>query len=66
MAKVIQEQTEQGEFVSRHLEFSAADVRSRDLPESHVDALRAAVRAEPGVQLVDERDSTAPHLHLNL
>ena len=66
MAKVIQEQTEQGEFVSRHLEFSAADVRSRDLPEAHVDALRAAVRAEPGAQLVDERDSTAPHLHLNL
>lgn len=66
MAKVIQAQIDEGEFVSRHLEFSAADVRSRDLRDAEVDALRAAVRAEAGAQLVDERDSTAPHLHLNL
>lgn len=66
MAKVIQSQIDEGEFVSRHLEFAAADVRSRDLRDADVEALRAAVRAEPGAQLVDERDSNAPHLHLNL
>jgi hypothetical protein len=66
MTQVIRAQVSRGEFVSRHLAFAAADVRSRDLSEAEVAALRAAVRDEPGVQLVDERDSTAPHLHLNL
>jgi hypothetical protein len=66
MTKVIRAQVQRGEFVSRHLEFAAADVRSRDLSEAEVEALRAAVREEPGAQLVDERDGAAPHLHLNL
>lgn len=66
MTKVIKAQVEQGEFVSRHLAFGAADVRARGLRDSDVAALKAAVRAEPGVQLVDERNSTSPHLHLGL
>ena len=66
MSKVIQAQVDEGEFVSRHLEFAAADVRSRGLRDADIEALRSAVRVEPGAQLVDERESKAPHLHLNL
>lgn len=66
MTKVIEAQRQRDEFVSRHLEFGAADVRSRGLRDSDVSALKAAVRAESGAQLVDERDSSSPHLHLGL
>lgn len=66
MTKVIRSQVERDEYVSRHLEFGAADVRSRGLSDKDVAALRAAVRAEPGVKLTDERDTSAPHWHLGL
>jgi hypothetical protein len=66
MTKVIKAQVDRDDYVSRHLEFGAADVRSRGLTEKDVAALRAAVRAEPGVKLTDERDTSSPHLHLGL
>ncbi len=66
MTKVIKAQVERDEYVSRHLEFGAADVRSRGLRDSDIAALRAAVRAEPGVKLTDERDTSSPHWHLGL
>lgn len=66
MGKAIKKQVERGQYVSHHLAFTAADVRSRGLKDAHVDALRKAVRAEPGAKLVDERKSDAPHFHLSL
>ncbi len=66
MGKTIAKQVERGEFISRHLAFSAADVRSRGLKDKHVKALKAAVKAEAGARLVDERKSEAPHFHLSL
>jgi hypothetical protein len=66
MTRIIEDQMAHKEYLSRHLDFTAADVRSRDLTPEQVDALIGAVRAEPGVQLVDERDSAAPCFHLTL
>lgn len=66
MTQVIEEQMSRKEYLSRHLDFTAADVRSRDLTPEQIDALMSAVRAEAGVHLVDERDSAAPCFHLTL
>ncbi len=66
MAEVIKEQIAEKQYVSRHLQNTAADVRSRRMTEEQYEAFVRAVRAEPGVRLVDERDTAAPHLHLNL
>ena len=66
MAEVIKEQIAEKQYVSRHLQCTAADVRSRRMSEEQYEAFVRAVRAEPGVRLVDERDTAAPHLHLNL
>ncbi|HHH10682.1 MAG TPA: hypothetical protein ENK23_01210 [Sorangium sp.] len=66
MAAVIKDQMANDQYVSRHLQFTAADVRSRRMTEEQHAAFVRAVRAEPGVRLVDERDTASPHLHLNL
>lgn len=66
MTKIISQQVEKGQFVSRHLANTAADVRSRGLKEEQVKALEAAVRGVAGARLVDERESEAPHFHLSL
>jgi hypothetical protein len=63
---VILAQMERGIYVSRHLKAGAAHVRSRDFKAAQEAAFRAAVEAEPGVVLVDERSSAEPHLHLGL
>lgn len=65
MAEVITRQVEAGQFISHHLAFRAADVRSRGLTPAQEAALRAAARAE-GITVVDERESVAPCFHLGL
>ena len=66
MATVIKEQMVNGDFVSRHLMFTAADVRSRGMSEEQFDVLTQAVRSVGGARLIDERDTPSPHIHLNL
>ena len=63
---VIDAQVARGVFVSKHLQSGATDVRSRDMTPAQVQALRAAVASEPGVSMLDERESVEPHFHLNL
>jgi hypothetical protein len=65
MAEVIARQVEAGQFISHHLAFRAADVRSRGLTPAQEAALRAVARAE-GITVVDERESVAPCFHLGL
>jgi hypothetical protein len=64
--ETIEEQIRRGIYISRHLLAGAADVRSRGMTPARVMAFRAAVAAEPGVTIIDERDATEPHLHLSL
>ena len=64
--EIIEEQIRRGTYISRHLQAGAADVRSRGMTPARVMAFRAAVAAEPGVTIIDERDATEPHLHLSL
>lgn len=66
MKKLIESQMDEGQYISRHLNFTAADVRSRGLSADRVKALREAVKAVEGVSLVDERDGAAPCFHLGL
>lgn len=66
MRDVILQQIARGVYVSKHLQAGAADVRSRDMSVEQEAAFRAAVSAEPGVTLIDERRSAEPHLHLSL
>ncbi len=66
MRDVILQQIARGVYVSKHLQSGAADVRSRDMSVEQEAAFRAAVSAEPGVTLIDERQSAEPHLHLSL
>lgn len=66
MTEVIQGQVDQKQYVSRHLAFTAADVRSRDMTPESVSAFRAAVKSVPGVVLIDERKSAAPCFHLSM
>ena len=63
---VILGQIHRGVFISRHLQAGAADVRSIGMTPARVQAFRAAVAAEPGVIILDERDAAEPHLHLSL
>jgi hypothetical protein len=63
---VIEGQMRRGIYVSKHLQSGAVDIRSRGVSASQEAALRAAVAAEPGVGLVDERDGPEPHFHLKL
>jgi hypothetical protein len=63
---VIVAQIKRGLYVSRHLQAGAADVRSINMTPARVQAFRAAVAAEPGVTLLDERDAAEQHFHLSL
>ena len=63
---VILAQIKRGLHVSRHLQAGAADVRSINMTPARVQAFRAAVAAEPGVVLLDERDAAEQHFHLSL
>jgi hypothetical protein len=64
--EVIVAQIKRGLYVSRHLQAGAADVRSINMTPARVQAFRAAVAAEPGVTLLDERDAAEQHFHLSL
>jgi hypothetical protein len=64
MTALITAQVAQKQYLSQHLAFTAADVRSRDMSEDEVGALLAAIKAEPGARLVDERQSATPCFHL--
>ena len=66
LTRKIEAQMAAGNHVSKHLKAGAADVRSRDMKAAEEKALRAAVAAEAGVSLVDERQSAEPHFHLGL
>lgn len=66
MTKIIDDQVKEGKYVSRHLAYTAADVRSRGLKKEHVEALQKAVSEVKGARLVDERNGNAPHFHLSL
>jgi hypothetical protein len=63
---VIVAQVARGEFISKHLQFAAVDVRSRGMTSTLEAAFRAAVAAESGVTLVDERNAAEPHFHLGM
>ena len=63
---VILAQIKRDLYVSRHLQAGAADVRSINMTPARVQAFRAAVAAEPGVVLLDERDAAEQHFHLSL
>ncbi|MEO5860661.1 MAG: hypothetical protein ABIR33_17145 [Pyrinomonadaceae bacterium] len=70
LIKAIRERIEslisRGSYVSKHLKSGAADVRSRDMKPRQAEALRAAVKEEAGVTLLDERSGAEPHFHLSL
>ncbi len=63
---VLLAQIKRGIYISRHLQAGAADVRSINMTPARVQAFRAAVAAEPGVILLDERDAAESHFHLSL
>ena len=63
---IILAQIKRGIYISRHLQAGAADVRSINMTPARVQAFRAAVAAEPGVILLDERDAAESHFHLSL
>jgi hypothetical protein len=64
--EVIEAQIGRGTYVSKHLKSGAVDVRSWNMDGELEKALREAVKQEPGVTLMDERDGPEPHFHLNL
>ncbi|MDC3954192.1 hypothetical protein [Polyangium jinanense] len=66
MREVIEAQIGRGTYVSKHLKSGAVDVRSWNMDGALEKALREAVKQEPGVTLMDERDGPEPHFHLNL
>lgn len=63
---VIDAQVARGVYVSKHLQSGAVDVRSRDMSDDLVQALKQAVKQEPGVKLMDERNGPEPHFHLSM
>ena len=66
LREIIEAQMHRGTYISRHLQAGAADVRSLGMTPARLQALRAAVAAEPGVTVLDEREAAQPHLHLSL
>ena len=62
---VIDAQGARGVYVSKHLRSGAVDVRSWDMTPAMEQALKEAIKAEPGVSLMDERKSGEPHFHLS-
>jgi hypothetical protein len=66
LTELIEAQIARGVFVSKHLRSGAVDVRSWDMTGPLEQALRDAVKKEPGVTLLDERSGPEPHFHLSL
>jgi hypothetical protein len=64
MARVLEGQLRRGLVISRHLDATAADVRSRDMSSRERRIFTEIVRAERGVELLQE--GTPPHFHLQL
>jgi hypothetical protein len=62
---VILAQVARGEFISKHLQFAATDIRSHGMTPDREAAFKAAVAAETGVTLLDERDGPEAHFHLS-
>lgn len=64
MTTTIQNQVDQGQFVSKHLIGDAVDIQSRGLTDKQRTALRKAVK-DAGGKLLNETGSAAgPHYHL--
>ena len=63
MAQVIEAQCEEGVFVSKHLVAGAVDIRSYDMSRAQKASFKQAVRAQPGVSVLQER--RPPHFHLS-
>lgn len=66
MREVIDSQIARGIYISKHLLSGAVDVRSWNMEGALEKALREAVKVEPGVTMMDEREGAEPHFHLNL
>lgn len=66
VTEIIRAQIGRGIYVSRHLQSGAVDVRSWGMSVDQVQALRDALKEEPGVSMLDERSGPEPHLHLSL
>ncbi len=66
LKEVIEAQMARSVYVSKHLRSGAVDVRSWNMKGKLEKALRDAVKQEPGVTMMDERDGAEPHFHLNL
>lgn len=66
LTEVIEAQIARGVYVSKHLRNGAVDVRSWDMTGPLEQAFKEAVKAEPGVTIMDERKSQEPHFHLNM
>jgi hypothetical protein len=66
LRETIEAQIRRGIYISRHLQAGAADVRSFGMTAARIQAFRAAVAAEPGVTILDEREAAQAHLHLSL
>lgn len=65
ITEVIEAQMARGVYVSKHLRSGAVDVRSWDMTPAMEQALKEAIKKEPGVTLMDERGSAEPHFHLS-
>jgi hypothetical protein len=66
LTEVIQAQIGKGVHVSKHLLSGAVDVRSWGMTAPLEKALKQAIKDEPGVTLLDERNGPEPHFHVNL
>lgn len=64
--EMIESQIARGIYISKHLRSNAVDVRSWNMEGKLEKALREAVKQEPGVTIMDEREGAEPHFHLNL
>ena len=63
MAEIIRAQLERGVVISRHLRAGAVDVRTIGLSRRDKQRLRAAIRADGRVRMLEERHP--PHIHLS-
>ncbi|HEY0867629.1 MAG TPA: hypothetical protein VGE01_09625 [Fimbriimonas sp.] len=64
MAQVIEQQVDQGVYLSNHLKEGAVDIRTRDLSYREKLAILQTVKQIPGMRALDE--STPPHIHLDV
>ena len=64
MARVLAEQVERGQFISRHLRGRAFDVRSVGLTSTQRAAFIGAIREVGGMRVI--RESRPPHYHVEI